>query len=66
MAVENFVFRENWVGNEVASMKIVFFVIFDPTSTHILAPKSPNMEFLKHNFNFQSLRKTEVILLAIM
>ena len=66
MAVENFVFKENWVGNEVVGMKTVFFVISDPTSTHILAPKSPNKEFLKNNFNFQSLRKTEVILLAIM
>ena len=28
---------------------------------HILAPTGPNMGFLKQNFNFQSLRKTEAI-----
>ena len=39
---------------------------FDPTWTHILAPKDPNMEFHKQNFNFQSLRNTEAILLPIM
>ena len=41
MALKNFSFRENWVGNEVAGMKIVFFAIFDPTWAHILAPKTP-------------------------
>ena len=58
MAVENFNFRKNWVGIEVASMKIAFFAIFGPNWTHILAPTGPNMGFLKHNFNFQALRKT--------
>ena len=66
MALRNFVFRENWVGREMTGMKIAFFVIFDPTLTHILAPKCPNNEFLKQNFNFQFLRKTEAILLSSM
>ena len=43
-------------------MKIAFFVIFDPTWTQILAPKDRNMEFLKQNFNSQSLRKTSYII----
>ena len=47
MGVKNFVFRENWVGSKVADMKTTFFVIFDPTWTHILPPKDPNEEFLK-------------------
>ena len=63
MALKNFVLMEKWLGSEVAGMKIVFFSIFDPIWTHILAPKDPNMEFLKDNFNFQSLAKTESILL---
>ena len=63
MALENFSLKENWVGSEVASMKIAFFAIPDPTWTDFLAPKSPNMEFLEQNFNFQSLRITEAILL---
>ena len=65
MALKNFVFGENWIGSEVAGMKIVLFAIFDPTWIHILASKGPNMEFLKQNFNFQSLRKTEAMLLPI-
>ena len=47
MALENFSLKENWVGSEVASMKIAFFAIPDPTWTDILAPKGPNMEFLR-------------------
>ena len=66
MAVKNLVFRKNWVGSEVANMKIAIFAIFDPTWSHILAPTGPNMGFLKQNFNFQSLRKTEAILLPVM
>ena len=66
MAVKNFVSRKNWVRSEVASIKIAFSAIFDPTWNHILAPTCPNMGFLKQNFNFQSLRKTEAILLPIM
>ena len=52
MAVKNFVFRENWVGSELASMKIAFVKHFDPTWTQILAPKGQNTKFLKQNFNF--------------
>ena len=66
MALKNFVFMENWVGSEVAGLKITFCVIFDSNQTDILDPKGPNMEFLKQNFNFQSLRKTEAILLPSM
>ena len=42
MAVENFVFRENWVGSKVADMKTIFFAIFDPTWAHILVQEEPN------------------------
>ena len=43
MAVKNPVFRKNWVGSKVTSMKkTTFFAIFDPDWTHILAPKGPN------------------------
>ena len=45
-------FRKNWIVSEVASMKIAFFAIFDPSWTHILAPIDPDMGFLKQNFNF--------------
>ena len=45
MAIKNFSFRENWVGSEVASMKIAFFDIFDPTWAHILAPKRSKYRF---------------------
>ena len=55
MALKNFAFKENWVGSEVAGMKIAFFAIFDPTRTTILALKDPKMDFLLHNSNFQSL-----------
>ena len=41
MALKNFCFRKNWVGSEMAGMKITFFVIFDPTWAQILAPKGP-------------------------
>ena len=60
MAVKNFIFRKNWVGKEVASMKIAFFAIFDPPWTTFW------LGFLKQSFNFQSLRKTEAVLLSIM
>ena len=50
MAVKNFVFRQNWVGRKVAGMKKPF-VIFDPTWSHILAPKDPNKEFFKQHFS---------------
>ena len=51
MVVKNFVFRQDWVGRKVAGMKKTFFAIFDPTWTHILAPKGPNKEFLKQHFS---------------
>ena len=51
MAVKNFVFRENCGGSKLAVMKTTFFAIFDPTWTHILAPKDPNKEFLKEHFS---------------
>ena len=67
MAVKNFDFRKNWVESEVASMKIAFFCHFWPNLDPHFAPKtSPNIGFLKQNFNFQSLRRTLVILLPIM
>ena len=66
MALKNFFFRENWVWSEKAGMKITFFAIFDPAWTHFLAPNVPNMEFVKQNFNFESLRETEIILLPNM
>ena len=52
MALKNFFFRKYLVVSEVAGMKIAIFAIFDPTWTHMLAPKVPNIEFLKQNFNF--------------
>ena len=57
MALTNFFFRENWVGSEVAGMKIAFFTIFDLIWIHIFAQKGLNKEFLKHTFNFISLRQ---------
>ena len=67
MNVQNFVFRENWVGKKVvAGMKTTFFTIFDPNWTNILASKRPNKEFLKQHFSFQSTRQTEVILISIL
>ena len=51
MVVKNFVSRQYWVGRKVAAMKKIFFAIFDPTWTHILALKDPNKEFLKQHFS---------------
>ena len=53
MAVKNFVFRQNWLGRKVSGMKKNIFAIFDPTWTHILATKGPNMDFLKHHFSLE-------------
>ena len=47
----------------MVGIKITVFVIFDSAWTQILAPKGSNMKFLKQDFNFQSLIKTEAILL---
>ena len=66
MALTNFCFRENWVGIEAADMKIAFLPFLTQHGPAFWPPKSQNMEFLKQNFNFQSLRKTEGILLPSM
>ena len=66
MALKNFSFRENWVGIEVAGMKIAFLLFLTKHGPTFWPPKYQNMGFLKQNFNFQSLRKTEVILLPSM
>ena len=51
MVAKNFVFRQNWVGRKVAGMKNIFFVIFDPTWTQVLAPEGPNKESIKQHFS---------------
>ena len=45
----------------VAGMKIAFLPFLTQHGPTFWPPKCQNMEFLKQNFNFQSLRKTEVI-----
>ena len=52
MALKNFSFRKNWVGSEVAGMKITLFAIFDPTWAHILAPKKPKYGIPEAEFEF--------------
>ena len=66
MALKNFSFRENWVGSEVAGMNIAaFFSILTHHHGHTFWPQiDQNMEFLKQNFNFQSLRKTELVFIT--
>ena len=66
MAVKNFSFRENWVGFEMAGMKIAFLPFLTQHGPTFRPPKGQNMEFLKQNLSFQSLRKTEFILLPSM
>ena len=66
MALKNFSFRENWVGSEVAGMKIAFLPFLTQPGPTFWPQKGPNIEFLKQNFNSQSLRKTEAILLPSM
>ena len=51
MTVKKFIFRGNWVVSKVAGMKATFFAIFDPIWTHILAPESPNKDFLKQHLS---------------
>ena len=59
--MQNFIFREKWVGSKVvAGIKRTFFALFDPTVTHIFAPKGPNKEFLKR----QKLYYYQLILLT--
>ena len=55
MGCKNFVFRERWVGSEVAGMKVT---IFNASWTHILTTEDLNKEFFKKYFNFQLMRKT--------
>ena len=52
MALKNFSFRKNWVGSEVAGMKITLFAIFDPTWAHILSPKKPKYGIPEAEFEF--------------
>ena len=52
MALKNFSFRKNWVGSEVAGMKITFFAIFDQTWAHILARKRPKYGIPEAEFEF--------------
>ena len=66
MALKNFSFRENLVGSEVAGMKIAFLPLLTQHGPTFWHQKDQNMEFLNQNLNFQSLRKTEVILLPSM
>ena len=66
MAFKKFSFRENWVGIEVTGMKIAFLSFLTQHGPTFWSPKHQNMEFLKHNFTFKPLRKTEVILLPSM
>ena len=57
MTLKNFFFRENWLENEVAGLKM---------DLHF-GPKRPNMEFRNRIlFNFQSFRKVEGKLLPSM
>ena len=60
MAAENFIFRKNWVGSEVAGMKIVFFVISDPTWTHILAPTAQVWNFFNKILILNPLEKQKL------
>ena len=60
MAV-NFVFQENWIASKLAGMKTTC-AIFEPTWTHILAPKGPNIELLKKYFS----QERQIILWSIL
>ena len=60
MTVENFAFRENSVGSEVAGHENRLNL-----DQHFRSTKDLNMEFIQ-NFNFQSIRKAETISLPIM
>ena len=52
MALKNFSFKKNWVGSEVAGMKITFFAIFEPTWAQILAPERPKYGISEVEFEF--------------
>ena len=60
MASKNFSYRENWVGSKVAGMKIAFLPILVQHVPTFWSQNGQNMEFLKQNSDFQSLRKTVV------
>ena len=62
MALKNFSFKENLVRIEVAGMKITFLPFLTQHGPTFWLPKGQNMEFLKHDFSFQSLRNNEVML----
>ena len=64
MALKNFSFRENWVGSEVPVMKITFLPFLTKHWPTFWAQTGQNMELFKQDFNFQSLRKTEVIFIT--
>ena len=66
MALMNFSFRKNWVGIEVAGMKISFLLFLTHYGPTFWPPKGQTMEFPKQSFNSQYLRKTEVIFLPSM
>ena len=47
-------------------MKTMFFSIFDPIWSNILAPKDPTKEVFKQNFSFESIKKTSCIVVIFM
>ena len=47
MAVQNVVYRENWVGSIVVAGMKTIFAIFDPIWTYILALQAQNKELFK-------------------
>ena len=52
MAVKDFLFREKWVGSEMASMTIIFFDIFDLNWTQMLVPAKRPKYGIRQHFNF--------------
>ena len=48
MAVQNVVYRENWVGSIVVAGMKTIFAIFDPIWTYILALQAQNKELLEY------------------
>ena len=66
MALKNFSFKKNWVGSEVAGMKIAFFAIFDQTWAHILAPKRPKYGIPEAQLEFSVPKKDRSMLLPSM
>ena len=49
---------ESWVGSQVDGMKIAILPFLTQPEPTFWPKKYLNVEFLKQNFNFQSLRKT--------